>query len=120
MRNFSSVVPLHSVYHISCRAFSEDGLTHLLTVIVNRCFGYCDDNDWDRWTSSEARIIASLEDWIIDCRGKSSYNPPINPAFVYSNCNTGYTVVIIWNRSELATGPVENVNSLLYRVQPYI
>lgn len=120
MRNFSNVVPLHSVYHISCRAFSEDGLAYLLTVILNRCFENCDDYDWDQWTSSEARVIASLEDWIVDCRGKSFLNPPLNLAFVYSNCNTGKTVVIIWDRSELAIGQVEDVNSLLYRVQPYI
>lgn len=119
MRNFSNVVPSHSVYRVSCRAFSEDGLAYLLTVILNRCFENHDDYDWDQWSSSEARVVASLEDWIVSCRGKSSSNPPLNLAFVYSNCNTGNTVVILWDRSELAVGLVENVESLLYRVRPY-
>lgn len=118
MRNFSSVVPSTSVYRISASAFSEDRLTFLLAIIVNRAFERGDDFDWDFWTPSEARVISQLEDWVSDCRGKTIRNLPLNMAFSYSNCNTGKTVLFIWDDCDSILGLTENVSSLYYRVNP--
>lgn len=101
---------------MSARAFSDDRLVTLLTIIVNRVFEHSDDFDWDHWTPSEARVIGQLEDWVPDCRGKTLRNLPLNMAFSYTNCNTGKTVVFLWDDCDSILGLTEDVNSLTYRV----